>query len=75
MFERLRNFWKDIRDAVSVWGSGAILFVIGIVAAFHFVGPAPPDKIVIATGAEGGAYRLYGERLAARLAAVGIRRQ
>lgn len=72
MSKRLATFWNDIRDAVSIWGTGTVLFVIGLVVALQFVGPPPPDKIVMATGAEGGAYRLYGERLAASLAEVGI---
>ena len=65
-------FWNNIRDAVSIWGAGAVLFVVGLVVALQFVGPPPPDRIVMATGAEGGAYRLYGERFAANLAEVGI---
>jgi TRAP transporter TAXI family solute receptor len=72
MSKRLSTFWNDIRDAVSIWGAGAALFVVGLVVALQFVGPPPPDSIVMATGAEGGAYRLYGERFAARLAEVGI---
>ena len=72
MANRLRNFWNDIRDAVSIWGTGSVLFVIGLIVAFRFVGPPPPDRIVMVTGAEGGAYRLYGERFAQRLAAEGI---
>ena len=72
MSNRLRTFWNEIRDAVSIWGTGSVLFVIGLVVALQFVGPPPPDSLVMVTGAEGGAYRLYGERFAARLAEVGI---
>jgi TRAP transporter TAXI family solute receptor len=68
MSKGLRAIWQDTRDGVSVWGGGVLLFVIALVAALQFVGPPPPDRIVIATGAEGGAYRYYGELLAARLA-------
>ena len=68
MSKGLRAIWQDTRDGVSVWGGGVLLFVIALVAALQFVGPPPPDRIVIATGAEGGAYRHYGELLAARLA-------
>ena len=72
MSKRLRTFWNEIRDAVSIWGTGSVLFVIGLVVALQFMVPPPPDSIVMVTGAEGGAYRLYGERFAARLAEVGI---
>jgi TRAP transporter TAXI family solute receptor len=72
MSKGLRAIWRDTRDAVSVWGGGVLLFVIALVAALQFVGPPPPDRIAIATGAEGGAYRHYGELLAARLAREGI---
>lgn len=68
----MRAYWNNIRDAVSIWGTGLVLFFIGLVVAFQFVGPAPPRHIVLATGAEGGAYRLYGEKLAAWLAREGI---
>ena len=72
MSNRLATSWNNVRDAVSIWGTGALLFGIGLIVALQFVGPPPPDRIVMATGAEGGAYRLYGERFAARLAEVGI---
>ena len=72
MSKGLRATWQNIRDAVSVWGAGILLFAIALAAALQFVGPPPPDRIVIATGAEGGAYRHYGELLAARLNREGI---
>lgn len=70
--ENLRKVWQEIRDAVSIWGAGLVLMGVGLFVAFQFVGPPPPGRIVIATGAEGGAYRTFGERLAARLAVEGI---
>ena len=72
MNKALRMFWTNTRDAVSIWGAGIVLFIVGLVVAFQFVGPPPPDRIVMATGAEGGAYRLYAERFATSLAEVGI---
>jgi TRAP transporter TAXI family solute receptor len=65
---RLRDFWRNTRLALGVWGVGALLLVLGVIVAFQFVGPAPPDRIVMATGAEGGAYRQYGRSIAALLA-------
>ena len=34
--------------------------------------PAPPDHLVMATGAPGGAYEKYGERYRERLAKYGV---
>ena len=45
---------------------------LGLFAPYQFVDPAPPERIVLATGAEGGAYQLYGQAYAARLAREGI---
>ena len=51
MSNRLMTSWNNIRDAVSIWGTGAILFGIGLIVALQFVGPPLPDRIVMATGA------------------------
>jgi TRAP transporter TAXI family solute receptor len=45
---------------------------LGVFATYQFVDPAPPDKIVLATGADGGAYQRYGDAYVARLADAGI---
>ena len=39
-----------------VWSAPAVIVVLGLVAAFMFMAPAPPKRIVIAGGAAGGAY-------------------
>jgi TRAP transporter TAXI family solute receptor len=49
-----------------------IVVGIGLYATYQFVDPAPPDRIVLATGAEGGAYQRFGQAYAARLASAGI---
>ena len=49
-----------------------IVVGIGLYATYQFVDPAPPDRIVLATGAEGGAYQRYGHAYARRLAAEGF---
>ncbi len=55
---------------------GAIALAL-IGAAFwvasRFVRPAPPDRFVLSTGSEGGAYHLYGQRYRALLARDGVR--
>ena len=50
----------------------AALVALALFATYQFIDPAPPDRIVLATGAEGGAYQHYGQAYAARLAQEGI---
>ena len=61
-----------VRDIASTWGLAIALLVIGFVVAYQFVEPAPPKRIVLATGVDGGAYQRFGEEYAAYLQAAGI---
>jgi TRAP-type uncharacterized transport system substrate-binding protein len=70
MAKQLRGGWRVNRLALGVWVFGAL--VIGLFLAFQFVGPPPPRQIVLATGADGGAYQSYGEQLAAYLEKEGV---
>jgi TRAP transporter TAXI family solute receptor len=72
MSKSVKGAWRQARLAVGIWGFGILVLAAGIVFAYQFVGPPPPREIVIATGADDGAYQLYGERLAAYLATQGI---
>ena len=63
---------QRVLDVTGTWGVGVILVIAAFIAAYQFVKPAPPDHIVMATGEEGGAYRMYGERFADYLADEGI---
>ena len=47
-----------------------VLIAAAFVLAWQFVRPAPPKKIVISTGAPGGAYHYFGERYREKLAQV-----
>jgi len=58
--------------AASTWGLAIVLVVAGFVIAWQFVKPAPPKRIVLVTGQEGGAYQFYGQQFAAYLATQGI---
>lgn len=51
---------------------GIALVVAAFVLAYQFVGPPPPDRIVLATGEDGGAYQVFGEQFARHLSAEGI---
>lgn len=49
-----------------------VIVVLGFVVTYQFVDPAPPKRIVLATGADGGAYQRFGQAYATYLAGNGI---
>src|SRR2546427_474048 len=49
-----------------------VLSLAALIVTYHFVQPAPPHHIVLATGQEGGAYYLFGLHYQALLAREGI---
>ena len=72
MDKNLQRVRQGIRDVAGTWGLAIVILVFGFVFTYQFVGPPPPDRIVLATGQDGGAYQFYGEKLAAYLARQGI---
>ena len=62
---------QTLRDVASTWLLGIVVLIAGLVVTYQFVGPPPPDRIVLATGEETGAYHQYGQRLAEILARDG----
>ena len=60
------------RDIFRTWGLAVVILVVGFVVAYQFVEPAPPKRIVLATGVDGGAYQRYGEDFADYLATAGV---
>jgi TRAP transporter TAXI family solute receptor len=72
MNRKLRQFKQAVVDIASTWGIVAVVIVSAFAFTYQFVEPAPPKSIVMATGAPGGAYELYGEQLANYLATQGI---
>jgi TRAP-type uncharacterized transport system substrate-binding protein len=78
-----RRWWRRHRDSdgsevavrelsLVTLGVAIVLCVVAMIA-YLFVRPAPPDEFVISTGAEGGAYQLFGERYRELLAKEKIR--
>ena len=63
-----RTWWERL----GVFGPALLVTLIALVIAYQFVQPAPPRHIVLATGAEGGAYYRYGQIYRDRLADDGI---
>jgi TRAP transporter TAXI family solute receptor len=52
-------FRELLKDIASVSGLPVVLIAIVFVIAWRFVDPAPPSRLVISTGAEGGAYHEF----------------
>jgi TRAP-type uncharacterized transport system substrate-binding protein len=68
----LRRLWQSVKDIGGIAGLAIVLIAAGVFAAYQFVGPPPPDRIVMATGQDGGAYQQLGRRYADVLARDGI---
>lgn len=61
-----------VRDALLI-GVPALLLVVGAFwLAFQYVDPAPPRRVVIATGSQQGAYFAFGKRYSDILARSGV---
>lgn len=66
------------RQLVGLWQQakffllGVVLLVAGFAVAYQFVEPAPPSRVVIATGPETGAYNAFAKLYAERFADEGI---
>ncbi len=73
MMARLKAGLVSLRDLLATAWWIALIVGIGFVVAWQFVKPAPPSRIVISTGSEGGAYYHFAQRYAAILARSGVR--
>jgi TRAP transporter TAXI family solute receptor len=68
---RLREF--SPHDLLIVGLPLLLIVVAGFWLASRYIQPAPPDSLVLATGAEGGGYQRYGAAYKDVLARYGIR--
>src|SRR5215510_4959370 len=66
---RLRWAWKE---QLAVVLPAALVVVLSCVVAFQWVKPAPPSRVVIATGRSDGAYYRYAQLYRERFAKAGI---
>lgn len=57
---------------MKIYGPAVLLVVAAFALAFQFMKPAPPDRVVMATGGVDGAYHAFAKRYAAYLAREGI---
>jgi uncharacterized protein len=55
---QLRSLW------LKLWGGGFVLILVAFGIAWFFVEPAPPHKIVIASGPKDGAYYQFAQEYA-----------
>jgi TRAP transporter TAXI family solute receptor len=61
-----------MKNYLRVYGAATLIVILGFVVAFMFMDPAPPKHVVIAGGAEGGAYAAVAQRYATALRAKGV---
>ena len=61
---KFRRFFRQLVTQIYFVVPGILILVAGFVFAYQFVRPAPPDKVVMATGPEDGAYHALGKRYA-----------
>jgi len=66
---RARWAWKE---QLAVLGPAGVAVIVAFVVAFQWVKPAPPSRVVIATGRSDGAYYRYAQLYRERLAKAGI---
>ena len=72
MFQLPQGENISLRDLLLAWWPALLVVVIGFGIAAMFIKPAPPDRVVIATGAEDGAYYFFAGQYADILASYGI---
>lgn len=64
----LERYWDTQRNLkrwwFRLWGSGLLLIIVIFAVAWFFVEPAPPNRIVIAVGAQDGAYWQFAQQYA-----------
>ncbi len=63
---------RERREIIRVYGPVLVLVLVAFIVAFQFIKPAPPDRVVLATGGEQGAYHAFGKRYQSILAEQGI---
>lgn len=63
---------NPVKHQLAIYGPAALLVVAAFLLALQFIKPAPPDRVVMATGAADGAYHAFAKRYAAFLAREGI---
>ena len=68
----IRETLVGVRELALAWGPFILLGAALLVAAYWLLDPAPPKRVVLATGPERSAYDEFGKRYKAELARYGI---
>jgi TRAP-type uncharacterized transport system substrate-binding protein len=68
----LRHTLLSFRDLLATFGPFIVLALVLLGVAYWVLDPAPPKKVVLATGPEQGAYAEFGKRYAQVLKGYGI---
>jgi TRAP transporter TAXI family solute receptor len=69
---RKRGQLRNWLERIALFGPSGLLIVAAFVIAYHFVQPAPPRHIVMATGSKDGVYYDYGRIYRDLMAKEGI---
>ena len=72
MPQALRHTLLSMRDLLATAGPFILLALALLFVAYEVLDPNPPKKVVLATGADQGAYAEFGKRYAAALKQHGI---
>ncbi|MEN8132209.1 MAG: TAXI family TRAP transporter solute-binding subunit [Pseudomonadota bacterium] len=64
---------RPFKEQLKTFGPAVLITVLGFIAAYQYVGPAPPDSLVIGTGQPEGAYYQIARRYREILAREGIK--
>lgn len=72
MPQALRHTLLSMRDLLATAGPFILLALALLFVAYEVLDPNPPKKVVLATGADQGAYAEFGKRYAAALKTHGI---
>ena len=68
----IRETLVTVRELTLAWGPFALIGVVLLALAYWLLDPAPPKRVVLATGPERSAYDEFGKRYKAELARYGI---
>ena len=68
----IRTTLISVRDIVIAAGPFVLLTVLLLLAAYFMLDPAPPKRVVLATGPQDSAYATFGKRYAAEFKRYGI---
>src|SRR3954452_9148172 len=68
----VRETLVSLRDAVLTWGPLLVITLAALVLAYVLLKPAPPKRVVLATGPERSAYAEFGKRYQTELKRYGI---